>query len=89
MLHPLIGKIKDFYEKGHEKLFLALFAVHTGKKKYFVKKCEFTQKSVKFREFTRIRVKKCEFGSTVVQSKWDFLLIFLFVFYCPDSCSER
>jgi hypothetical protein len=40
MLPPLIGKIKEFCEKAHERLFLALFAVHTGKKKDFVKKCE-------------------------------------------------
>jgi hypothetical protein len=42
-----------------------LFAVHTGKKKDFVKKCEFTRKSVKFREFTLIHVKNREFGRTV------------------------
>jgi hypothetical protein len=36
MLPSLIGKI--FCEKAHERLFSALFAVHTGKKKDFVKK---------------------------------------------------
>jgi hypothetical protein len=40
MLPPLIGKIKDFCEKAHERLFLALFAIHTSKKKDFVKMCE-------------------------------------------------
>jgi hypothetical protein len=41
MLPPLIGKMKDFFETAHERLYLALFAVHTGKKKDFVKKREF------------------------------------------------
>jgi hypothetical protein len=69
---------KIICEKAYERLFLALFAVQTGKKKISwksVKICEFnwihansrelTRKSVKFREFTRIHAKKCEFGSTV------------------------
>jgi hypothetical protein len=38
MLPPLIGKIKDFCEKAHERPFCVLFAVHTGKD--FGKKCE-------------------------------------------------
>jgi hypothetical protein len=50
---------KIFCEKAYERLFLALFAVQTGKKKDFVKICE----------FTRIHAKKCEFGSTVVLTK--------------------
>jgi hypothetical protein len=44
-----------YVKKPNERLFLALYAVHTGKKKDFVKKCE----------DLRIHVKKCEFGSTV------------------------
>jgi hypothetical protein len=31
---------KILCEKAYEMLFLAMFAVHTGKKKDFVKKCE-------------------------------------------------
>jgi hypothetical protein len=31
---------KIFCEKVHERLFLAFFAVYTGKKKDFVKKCD-------------------------------------------------
>jgi hypothetical protein len=53
-----------------------LFAVHTGKKKDFVKSenffFEFTQKSVKFPEFTWIHVKNREFGSTVNEKKKRF-----------------
>jgi hypothetical protein len=36
----IVLSTKDFCEKAHERLYLALFAVHTGKKKDFVKKCE-------------------------------------------------
>jgi hypothetical protein len=36
----IVLSTKDFCEKAHERLFLALFAVHTGTKKDFVKKCE-------------------------------------------------
>jgi hypothetical protein len=57
-LRPWFWVRKIFCEKSHERLFWALFAVHTGKKKDLVKKCEIC-------EFTRIRVKKFEFGSTV------------------------
>jgi hypothetical protein len=51
---------KIFCEKVHERLFLALFAVHTGKKKDFVKK----------RDITRIHVKNRELGSTVYDEEF-------------------
>jgi hypothetical protein len=49
---------KDLLWKSPWEAILALFAVHTGKKR-FREKCEF------FCEFTRIRVKIFEFNSTV------------------------
>jgi hypothetical protein len=49
-----------FVKKPNERLFLALFAVQTGKKRFREKNVFF------FCEFTRIEVKNREFSSTVV-----------------------
>jgi hypothetical protein len=53
-------------EKVHERLFLALFAVYTGKKKDFVKNCEILWIHTFSREFTRIHA---------------IFIVFLFIFY--------
>jgi hypothetical protein len=71
---------KIFCEKAYERLYLALFAVHTSKKKDFVKKCEnlwihgnSREKVwiffVNSREFTWNHVKKCEKVWILVNSR--------------------
>jgi hypothetical protein len=76
-----------FVKKAHERLFIALFAVNTGKKKDFVKKCEF---------FLWIHAKKCEiswihansrdreFGSTVLRCEicYEIIILYEFISFC-------